>query len=117
MNQSEARRIDTTHKILPGGSGEHEFYISDNYEKVSADLLNFTHHCGGYLQEIDRNTLSLSVSYGSTYRIQFQDASRVVKIDIKVGDEYIPYWSERHQRNTPDGHYQQGNIRLPLLTS
>jgi hypothetical protein len=114
MNQLEAHAIDTRHKILPGGTGEQEFYVTDNYEQVTADLSNFTYHCGGYLEEIDRNTLQLSLRYDGTYRIQFA-SDRVTKIDTKVGDDYIPYWNEKHQRNLPDGHYQQGNTHLPLI--
>jgi hypothetical protein len=119
MNKAEALEFDKRYKMLPGGQGEHEFWVAGGYKRVSADLCNFAEHCGGYfggigaglrarLETCDCGTFMITVS---------PDKSRVTTIEKWCSPQRIVlYWDERRERHRDGDYYQTSNAHKPFLS-
>lgn len=120
MNKLEALAIDQKYKMLPGGQGEHEFWLSGGYHRVSADLCNFAEQCGGYFGGIGAGLRArLSTCDCGDFLITISpDKTHVVKIEQVVeGRDRQPilYWDARRER-VEDYGYQIGNADKPFLS-
>jgi hypothetical protein len=115
MNKSEALAIDKRYKMLPGGQGEHEFWVQDSRGKVAADLNRFAEQCGGYYEF--GNPGVLHTCNCGVFLIHFAaDRSRVAKIEqLFAPNRLVLYWDERRERNVGD-YYQGRNGSAPFLS-
>jgi hypothetical protein len=111
MTRDEAVLIDKEKDLLPGGSGEHNFCVSDPASVTDVSLDNFAEMCGGFYFR-GGVTGTLSTCDNGTYILTFaNDLSRIVRVSQDTG---FVYWDESKER-VFEGAYQGSNSFEPPL--
>ena len=124
MNQFQASLIDRSHKILPGGTGEQEFYL-EKMASIRQALSHYCESCGGYLVKQGAN-LILDCQNGA-WRLEF-DAGNILRLDnfeaynpylLRIwecgyDESEVAWWDARHAR-VISCYYQTGNTDQPRL--
>lgn len=117
MDTAQAKDIDSRFRLLPGGSGEHDFSVLSDRSTLMEELNNFAESCGGLFNMNRRNTGYLLCSEGQ-WEIQMNpEGSRVVQVyslDDKDKSVKKLYWDYRRER--AGDCYQGRNVGKPFLS-